>query len=273
MIAVSIVVYNPDIKELSTCLNCVIPSKLISQIEVVDNSSQLYVSEFLNKHFPSVLYTPSNNIGYGAANNISINRSLSNQEIRYHLVLNSDISFDSKIITTLISKLNNDNTIGLIAPSVTDKSGQPQSTCHPLPSPLDLIKHRFIPHRFLKKWRSRYDIIPQNICSDINIPYIHGCFMLFKIEALRDCGLFDPRYFMYPEDIDITRRIHSKYKTIVTPDISIYHLHRAASRHNFKMLYIHAINMVKYFNKWGWFHDKERTAVNRQLTQDLSLLP
>ena len=29
------------------------------------------------------------------------------------------------------------------------------------------------------------------------------------------------------------------------------------------MLWIHIINMCRYFNKWGWFFDKERTLVNQ----------
>ena len=85
----------------------------------------------------------------------------------------------------------------------------------------------------------------------MNIPYLSGCFMFFRISVLQQIGLFDERFFMYPEDIDITRRIHEKYKTIFYPDVSIIHAHAAASRSNAKMLKIHIINIIKYFNKWG----------------------
>ena len=75
--------------------------------------------------------------------------------------------------------------------------------------------------------------------------------MFFRISVLQQIGLFDERFFMYPEDIDITRRIHEKYKTIFYPDVSIIHAHAAASRSNAKMLKIHIINIIKYFRKTG----------------------
>lgn len=74
---------------------------------------------------------------------------------------------------------------------------------------------------------------------------------------------------MYPEDIDITRRIHEKYKTIFFPDVFIIHAHAAASKKNFKMLKVHILNMVKYFNKWGWFFDSRRKKINKKVLKDL----
>lgn len=183
--------------------------------------------------------------------------------------MNSDIAFKSDVVKILLSKLENDSSIGLIMPAVVGADDKPQSCCHPLPSPWDLIKHRFAPKRVFKKWRRYYDILPQLYKEDINVPYMHGCFMLFRLEALQKVGLFDERFFMYPEDIDITRRVHREYKTIVTPDASIYHLHRAESRHSFKMLYIHAVNMLRYFAKWGFFVDRERSKMNKKLRDEL----
>jgi hypothetical protein len=71
---------------------------------------------------------------------------------------------------------------------------------------------------------------------------------------------------MYPEDIDLTRRIHQKFRTVFYPEVSIVHHHAQSSYVNFKMLILHTWNMIKYFNKWGWFFDKERREVNKKLT-------
>jgi GT2 family glycosyltransferase len=67
---------------------------------------------------------------------------------------------------------------------------------------------------------------------------------------------------MYAEDMDITRRMHKVYKTIYYPDVSIVHVHKAESYKSMKMLKKHIISVVKYFNKWGWFFDRERKIVN-----------
>ena len=53
------------------------------------------------------------------------------------------------------------------------------------------------------------------------------------------------------------------------PMVSVVHAHRAASYKSKKMLKIHMENMVKYFNKWGWFFDKERSEWNKKLLKEL----
>jgi GT2 family glycosyltransferase len=99
----------------------------------------------------------------------------------------------------------------------------------------------------------------------MNVPYLSGCFMFLRTEALKDVGLFDERFFMYPEDIDLTRRIHGKFRTVFFPEVSIIHHHAQSSYLNFRMLLIHIENMIKYFNKWGWIFDKERKKINREM--------
>ena len=47
------------------------------------------------------------------------------------------------------------------------------------------------------------------------------------------------------------------------------HAHAAASRSNAKMLKIHIINIIKYFNKWGWFFDSKRRRINKQVLKEL----
>lgn len=273
MIAASIVTYKTDLNELQTCLDCLRLNKTITRIEIVDNSRSESIRDFVAANYAEVEYTPSDNVGYGAANNISIRKSIADVScgLKYHLVLNSDVAFMPDVIDTLVGKLESDERVGLIMPAVVGRNGDPQSCCHPLPSPFDLLKHRFASKSMFGSWRRWYDILPQRVGRDINVPYMHGCFMLFRLDALKNVGLFDERFFMYPEDIDITRRVHAQYKTIVTPDVTIFHLHRAESRHSRKMLYIHATNMLRYFAKWGFLFDSQRRRFNRQLKDELGL--
>ena len=87
--------------------------------------------------------------------------------------------------------------------------------------------------------------------------------MVFRSTVFSDVGLFDERFFMYPEDIDITRRVHRKYATVFYPYEKVIHDHGRASYKSVRMLFIHIRNMVKYFNKWGWFFDNERRRMNK----------
>jgi GT2 family glycosyltransferase len=94
--------------------------------------------------------------------------------------------------------------------------------------------------------------------------------MFFRTSALETIGFFDEIFFMYPEDIDITRRMHRIYKTMYYPEVSIIHAHTAESYKNLKMFFIHILNIIKYFNKWGWFFDKERREINKKVLRELN---
>ncbi len=48
---------------------------------------------------------------------------------------------------------------------------------------------------------------------------------------------------MYPEDIDLSRRLRQDHIVLYYPAVSIIHAHAAASYRNLRMLRIHADNM------------------------------
>ena len=115
----------------------------------------------------------------------------------------------------------------------------------------------------------RYLLADADHHKPFSVAYLTGCFLLFRVEALKDVGLFDERFFMYPEDIDISRRMAEKWKVRYSPEAEVVHDHQAASRRNGKMLRVHVKNMINYFNKWGWLFDKKRHELNIRLQREL----
>ncbi len=93
--------------------------------------------------------------------------------------------------------------------------------------------------------------------------------MFLKFDALKKVGLFDERFFMYPEDIDLTRRMHKKYGTVFYPYAEIFHEHTKSSFKSMHMFTIHMYNIFKYFNKWGWIFDNKRKEVNKNILRQL----
>ena len=94
--------------------------------------------------------------------------------------------------------------------------------------------------------------------------------MIFSTSALKKTGLFDENIFMYTEDIDITRRmIEASYKTIFYPFVCICHHHERKSFTNFKVFKMYLKSTIYYFNKWGWFFDKERRRINKLILAQL----
>jgi hypothetical protein len=105
----------------------------------------------------------------------------------------------------------------------------------------------------------------------MDVPYLSGCFMLFRTAALRRIGLFDERFFMYPEDIDITRRMNAEYRTVFFPGATVVHDHARESYKSRRSLRIHVENSIKYFNKWGWIRDPQRSRVNRETLRQFGI--
>jgi hypothetical protein len=58
--------------------------------------------------------------------------------------------------------------------------------------------------------------------------------------------------------------MHQKYKTIYYPLVSVYHGYESGANKSFKLFKIFIQSAFTYFNKWGWFFDKERTQMNKK---------
>lgn len=259
MLTVSIVTYHTPVDELETCLAS-LTSRCISQIYIVDNGSEDKLRRWAGQH-DRVVYIAADNPGFGAGHNLAIRRAL-DAGADYHLVLNSDVYFRPAVIDNIYSFMEANPGVGMLQPRITNPDGTMQYTCRRLPTPLDVFGRRFLP-KFLNRRRDdRYLLKHLDFSVPHNIPYHQGSFMFIRTSALRQAGLFDERFFMYPEDIDLTRRIHRHYKTLYYPGVSIVHAHRAASYHNLRMTVIHAVNLARYFCKWGWFYDPERRRFN-----------
>ena len=214
-------------------------------------------------------YIGSENVGYGAGHNQAL-RKIVGTEVKYHLVLNSDVYFSPDIIDKLAEYMDKNEDVAQVQPNVVYPDGEMQYTCRLLPTPANLIFRRFLPKGMVENMNYRYMLKFWDHKTEANIPYHQGSFMFFRMDALNRVGLFDERFFMYPEDIDITRRMHKHFTTIYWPQVTVTHVHKAESYKNIKMLFIHIVNMIRYFNKWGWFSDAERSEWNEQLLKELS---
>ena len=268
MITASIVIYNSPEKDLRTIITCVARS-MVSIIYVIDNASNDNLEKMVENLSEKVIYIQGQgNVGYGAAHNIAMREAI-RQGAKYHLVVNPDIEFQEGVIEKLATFMDEHPDVGQLIPRIVYPGGELQYVCNLIPTPYDLFIRRFAPAMKNKKFRLKFTGHDQLM----NVPYHHGCFMFFSVAGLIEVGLFDERFFMYPEDIDMTRRMHEKYKTLYYPFVDVVHAHTAASRKSVKMLRIHIVNLIRYFNKWGWFFDAKRRKTNKKVLKELGYYP
>ena len=270
MLTISIVLYKTDYVQLVRCINSVNKS-IDAIIFLIDNSPTVDLKK-ISILFHNVKYIyNSTNLGYGAAHNIAL-RNAFQMGCVYHIILNADVYFDAPTLGRLVEYMNRMSDVGLVMPKVLFPNGEIQYLCKLVPTPLDLIGRIILPKIIWSKRTFKFQMQESNYSQEMFVPYLSGCFMFLRIEALKKCGLFDERFFMYPEDIDLSRRIANKYRTMFYPEAIIYHEHGAASKKSIKMFIIHAINIIKYFNKWGWFFDSERRHLNRMAIRSVKTI-
>lgn len=269
-ISASIVLYNTSESQLGRVMRDIANSNIVDKVFLIDNSPMTVESTIYNHS--NVTYIKSKkNIGYGAGHNIAIRQAIkSNAE--FHFVLNPDIYFQPDALHQMIARMRQDESIGQLMPKVVSPDGSLQYLCKLIPTPFDLFLRRFLRGPFKELARNKaeqFELRFTGYKHEIDVPYLSGCFMLFRVSALKEIGLFEERFFMYAEDVDITRRMHAKYRTIFYPNAVIVHEHARESYKSTKMLWVHIINVIRYFNKWGWFFDAERKEVNSKIMEKL----
>lgn len=262
MITVSIVTYKTDLEELHKCMKSLV-SPLVSRIFIVDNSRMESIAGFCRK-YQNVTYIGSDNAGYGTGHNKALRQVFDTDE-RYHLVLNPDVYFEPDVLDRIAEYMDAHKDVAQLIPNTTYPDGRLQYVCRLLPTPADLIFRRFLPKKIAETRNRRFLLEDYSRKNEMDIPFLLGSFMFFRTECFKRVGLFDESIFMYMEDIDITRRMHKYYKTIFWPEATIVHAHKAESYKNKKMLKIHIKSAIRYFNKWGWLQDKERSRWNSQV--------
>jgi hypothetical protein len=211
------------------------------------------------------------NVGFGKAHNQGIKKAIA-EKSDFHLILNPDVCFDSDILIELSNVLTNDGTIGLISPKILYESGEIQRLCKLLPNPKHLIFRRFLKNSpSLEKLNQELELQSFGYDQIAEIPWLSGCFLLSRTLHLKKVGGFDERFFMYMEDIDLSRRSLRHSRNVFYPHVTIRHFYEKGSYKSKKLTLIHLISAIKYFNKWGWFFDQERARINQEALQELGI--
>ncbi|MEJ8802685.1 glycosyltransferase family 2 protein [Pontibacter sp. H249] len=261
-IAASIVAYKNDAAIINKAISSFLNTSLSVSILIVDNSpTDVLKSKLLKDERIHYIFNNAN-VGFSKAHNQGI--KYYRNKAKYFLVLNPDVYFDELTLSLLFNYLEAHNNVGLIAPKVLYPNGDTQVSRRLIPNPVDLVARRLPGGKLIFKKRAsinEYHEVDNRFI--LEVPFLLGCFMLLRMSAIEKVGLFDERYFVYLEDLDLCRRMSKQFKIVYHGQATIYHHYQRASSRNPKMFLLHTVSMIKYFTKWGWFNDIERKEINK----------
>ncbi len=257
-LTISIVNWNTR-DELRDCLTGIFAQETPISLEVIvvdnrstDGSVQMLRAEFADR---VTLIANSDNRGFGAGHNEAILQSAG----RYVLVLNPDSTISTDVFAPLVAFMDANPDIGVLGPRILNPDGTLQFSARRFPSMIaGLFRHTVLGRLFPKnRFVRRYLMVDESHDSTIDVGWVSGCAMLLRREMLDEIGLFDERFFMYCEDVDLCCRAHnipradgSHWRVVYYPEVEITHRIGAASDKNpIEMIKQHHRSMLLYFLK------------------------
>ncbi|MDT8843415.1 glycosyltransferase [Paraburkholderia fungorum] len=265
-LSVSVVVYRPDKQQLAQTLQgLAVAFDALTEVNasfglsvcIVDNGGLPDITVLMDKlrsrGAMCTVIAGQGNVGYGCGHNLAIERSAS----AYHLVLNPDIDLDRDALKCAVEFLGGHRDVGLLTPRIGDEAGRIQYLCRRFPTLLDLFVRGFLPARargFFKGRLARYEM--QDLINDRDVvwdpPIVSGCFMLFRTSVLKALAGFDPRYFLYFEDYDLSLRTHDFARVAYVPAVRVLHHGGGAARKGYSHIRMFAASAFRFFNRFGW---------------------
>lgn len=258
-LTISIVTYLPDQSSLTATLESL--KNAMSRLHnpsistwIIDNSPPHHQPKWLynlSKEYSVSLIHGHGNIGFGRGHNLILAKTGD-----FHLILNPDVELAEDALTTALEFMDKHTECGLVTPFVSWPDGSQQFLCKRFPTLFDLFLRGFAPGCVQSWFQERLnnyemrDAIGSTIYWDP--PIASGCCMLFRNDVLQRLSGFDPGFFLYFEDFDISLRTSQISRIVYFPDMKIIHHGGHAARKGWHHIFMFIRSATAFFNKHGW---------------------
>lgn len=254
IVSASIVIYNEDKEVLKKAILSFLNLNFEKELVIVDNSKDNKLETFCSSFKDTTYLKNKKNLGFGRSHNMAFLNLEKESDI--HIVINPDIYFD-KNIENMLLWFYSQKSISLCTPAVYYPDGRIQKIVRNIPTLIDLFQRKFNMFNIFDKKIKQEEWDYQNYSSVTDIPFAHGCFLMFRSNVFKKLNGFDERFFMYMEDVDIFIRAKEYGKTVINNKFKVFHEYRRSSSKNLKLFVIHTISVMKFFMKYKMDYKKE----------------
>ncbi len=204
---------------IEDCLKSVGPA---ARVIVVDNASSDGTIARAEKTLPSVeIIGNDRNLGFGRANNIALELT----DTEFALLINPDARMMPGSIEALVDAADLLPEGALFSPALFKPDGSRQFT-HDV---------RYEVRRRLPRRRDKNMAFEGLFCTWS----ISGAVMLFRMTSMREIGFFDPNFFLYYEDSDLSARIcNSGHSIIQEPRAVAEHAEGGSTRPSLRSAWV-----------------------------------
>ncbi|MFZ2986715.1 hypothetical protein, partial [Ideonella sp.] len=136
-------------------------------------------------------------VGFGRANNLALDRI----DTRYILLLNTDAFITPDALKVSLQHMHDHPECGILGARLIGRDGVLQPSCRYFPTPWNTFLSRFGLGRLFPGTRL-VDDMQWDHASVRDCDWVPGCYYLVRKAVIDQVGLFDPRYFLYFEEVD-----------------------------------------------------------------------
>lgn len=211
------------------------------KIFIVDNATSTETEKYLREVAPEAEIIPDErNTGFALGNNLAMERAL-RANYDYVVLFNMDTIADPYWLSELVAAAEADKNIGAV---------QSLIRLHPETEKINSLGNEmhFLGFGFCRGYGEMVSNIKYPIANDFF--YASGASVLYSTKVLREVGLFDPEFFMYHEDTDLSWRIRrAGYEIALAPKSVMYHKYQF-SRSILQFYYMERNLMIMMFENY-----------------------
>ncbi|MBC7482257.1 MAG: glycosyltransferase family 2 protein [Rhizobacter sp.] len=191
------------------------------QTILVDNASRDGSPELIREQFADCEFIANPvNVGFGRANN----QALPLVRGRYVLLLNTDAFVAPDTLGQTLAYMDANPTCGVLGVRLVGRDGALQPCCRFFPTPWNVFIGRIGIDRFFPRTRM-IDDMAWDHASVRECDWVPGCYYLVRKDVIDAVGLFDPRYFLYFEEVDHCRAVKAGgWKVMFYPHTTVVHI-------------------------------------------------
>lgn len=204
--------------DTARCLQSVLEVRYPNVVPLlIDNGSPDGSGDRLSARFPEVAYLQTGaNLGYTGGNNAGFAWAIE-RGADYVLVLNNDAELDAECVSNLVALAEATPGVGVVAPKILDR--EDRTRVWYAGGSLSVSRATGTHWREGELDRSEDDPVPGT-----RITFATGCCFLITRSALDAVRGFEPSYFAYNEDADLSYRLaQAGFALAYDPRARVYH--------------------------------------------------
>lgn len=180
-------------------------------------SSDVEIKTVFSPEIECYIIKNRENLGFGAGINVVLKQLHKiDRNFKYIWLLNNDAVVEEETLFYLKEKIKSDNNIGAVGSIILNNPDR------------EVIQNTGVKHypflgvsKLINKNKNIKDI---DFTRTIHFDYLNGASLMLNLEAVRQAGYFDERYFVYSEEFDLQLTLKKyNYKIELEPRSKVYH--------------------------------------------------